>query len=37
VVVEEVEPLIEMELKANGIACLGKEILPRQGELRRMC
>ena len=33
VVVEEVEPLIEMELKANGIACLGKDILPRQGEL----
>jgi indolepyruvate ferredoxin oxidoreductase, alpha subunit len=33
VVAEEVEPLIEMELKANGIACLGKDILPRQGEL----
>ncbi len=33
VVVEEVEPLVEMELKANGIACLGKDILPRQGEL----
>ena len=33
VVVEEVEPLVEMELKANGIACLGKDVLPRQGEL----
>ena len=33
VVVEEVEPLLETELKAAGIACLGKEILPRQGEL----
>ncbi len=33
VVVEEVEPLVEMELKANGIACHGKDILPRTGEL----
>ncbi len=33
VVVEEVEPLVEMEIKAAGIACLGKEILPRNGEL----
>ncbi|MDP2795011.1 MAG: thiamine pyrophosphate-dependent enzyme [Sulfurisoma sp.] len=33
VVVEEVEPLVEAELKAAGIACLGKDILPRQGEL----
>jgi indolepyruvate ferredoxin oxidoreductase alpha subunit len=33
VVVEEVEPLVETELKAAGIECLGKEILPRQGEL----
>ncbi len=33
VVVEEVEPLVETELKAAGIACLGKDILPRQGEL----
>jgi indolepyruvate ferredoxin oxidoreductase alpha subunit len=33
VIVEEVEPLVEGELKAAGIACLGKEILPRQGEL----
>jgi indolepyruvate ferredoxin oxidoreductase alpha subunit len=33
VVVEEVEPLVETELKAAGIDCLGKDILPRQGEL----
>ncbi len=33
VVVEEVEPLIETELKAQGIKLLGKEILPLQGEL----
>ena len=33
VVVEEVEPLVEAELKAAGVAVLGKEILPRQGEL----
>jgi indolepyruvate ferredoxin oxidoreductase alpha subunit len=33
VVAEEVEPLVELELKAAGIDCLGKEILPRQGEL----
>ena len=33
VVVEEVEPLIETELKAQGIAVMGKEILPVQGEL----
>jgi indolepyruvate ferredoxin oxidoreductase alpha subunit len=33
VIVEEVEPLVETELKAAGIECLGKEILPRQGEL----
>jgi indolepyruvate ferredoxin oxidoreductase alpha subunit len=33
VVVEEVEPLVEMELKATGVTCLGKDILPRQGEL----
>nr|WP_275098397.1 thiamine pyrophosphate-dependent enzyme [Sedimenticola hydrogenitrophicus] len=33
VVVEEVEPLLETELKAAGIALLGKEILPRIGEL----
>ncbi|NWG31061.1 MAG: 4Fe-4S dicluster domain-containing protein [Rhodocyclaceae bacterium] len=33
VVVEEVEPLVEKELKAAGIACHGKDILPKQGEL----
>lgn len=33
VVVEEVEPLLETELKAAGIALKGKEILPRAGEL----
>ena len=33
VVVEEVEPLVETELKAAGLAVLGKDILPRQGEL----
>ncbi len=33
VVVEETEPLLETELKAAGIACHGKDILPRVGEL----
>ncbi|WP_301101463.1 thiamine pyrophosphate-dependent enzyme [Propionivibrio sp.] len=33
VVVEEVEPLIEIEIKAQGIAVSGKDILPRSGEL----
>ena len=33
VVVEEVEPLIETELKAQGIAVAGKDILPQMGEL----
>lgn len=33
VIVEEVEPLVETELKAAGIECLGKDILPKQGEL----
>lgn len=33
VVVEETEPLLETELKAAGIACHGKDILPRIGEL----
>jgi len=32
-VVEETEPLIEGELKAAGIAVLGKDVLPRTGEL----
>src|SRR5574343_1263885 len=33
VVVEEVEPLVETELKAQGLQVIGKEILPLQGEL----
>ncbi len=33
VVVEEVEPLLETELKAAGIALKGKDLLPRIGEL----
>jgi len=33
VVVEEVEPLLETEIKAAGIKVLGKDILPRAGEL----
>ncbi|MET0087064.1 MAG: thiamine pyrophosphate-dependent enzyme [Sedimenticola sp.] len=33
VVVEEVEPILETEIKAAGIPVLGKEILPRIGEL----
>lgn len=32
-VVEETEPLLENELKAAGIACHGKDVLPRWGEL----
>ena len=33
VVVEEVEPLLETEMKAAGIKVTGKEVLPREGEL----
>ncbi len=33
VVVEEVEPLVETELKAQGLQVIGKDILPLQGEL----
>ena len=33
VVVEEVEPLVETELKAQGVKVVGKGILPLQGEL----
>ncbi len=33
VVVEEVEPILETEIKAAGIAVHGKDILPRVGEL----
>ncbi len=32
IVVEELEPFIENQLKANGIACRGKEIFGKQGE-----
>ena len=33
VVVEETEPLVEMALKAQGIDCHGKDVLPKCGEL----
>jgi len=33
VVIEELEPVIESELRALGIACRGKDLLPRTGEL----
>jgi len=33
VVVEEIEPLVETEIKAEGLKVLGKDILPRIGEL----
>ena len=33
VVVEETEPLVELELKSAGIECHGKDILPSSGEL----
>ena len=33
VIAEEIEPILETELKAAGIKLLGKEILPRIGEL----
>ncbi|MCP4288337.1 MAG: 4Fe-4S dicluster domain-containing protein [Gammaproteobacteria bacterium] len=33
IVAEEVEPILEGEIKASGIQVLGKEILPRIGEL----
>ncbi|MDR1906125.1 MAG: indolepyruvate ferredoxin oxidoreductase subunit alpha [Clostridiales bacterium] len=33
IVIEELEPFIENQLKANGIACRGKEIFSKQGEL----
>lgn len=33
VVVEELEPIIERELKANGIACEGKDLFSVQGEI----
>ncbi|MBW7851507.1 MAG: indolepyruvate ferredoxin oxidoreductase [Rhodospirillales bacterium] len=33
VVVEEIEPIAENEIRAAGIACHGKDALPRSGEL----
>ncbi len=33
VVVEELDPFLETELRAMGIPCTGKEIIPREGEL----
>jgi indolepyruvate ferredoxin oxidoreductase alpha subunit len=33
IVVEEIEPLLETELKAAGIELTGKDLLPRMGEL----
>ena len=33
IVAEETEPLVEKDLKAAGIACHGKDLLPRSGEL----
>ena len=33
VVVEESEPLMELELRAAGLPLVGKDLLPRQGEL----
>lgn len=33
IVIEELEPFIEMQIKAEGIVCKGKEIFGRQGEL----
>jgi len=33
VIVEELDPFLETHIKAMGIACRGKEIIPNQGEL----
>ncbi len=33
VVIEELEPFIETQLKANGIACEGKNLFSKQGEI----
>ncbi|MFW5780315.1 MAG: indolepyruvate ferredoxin oxidoreductase subunit alpha [Bacillota bacterium] len=33
IVIEELEPFIEMQLKAEGIKCRGKELFGKQGEL----
>lgn len=32
-VVEELDPFLETQLKAMGIECIGKEVIPNQGEL----
>ncbi|WIF94287.1 indolepyruvate ferredoxin oxidoreductase subunit alpha [Caminicella sporogenes] len=32
-VIEELEPFIEEQIKAAGIKCIGKEVIPRVGEL----
>ena len=33
IVVEELEPVLETQIKAMGVRCRGKDIIPRQGEL----
>ncbi|MBM9604738.1 indolepyruvate ferredoxin oxidoreductase subunit alpha [Desulfopila inferna] len=33
VIVEELDPFLEMHVKAMGIACTGKDLIPAQGEL----
>jgi len=33
IVVEELDPFLEIHIKAMGIACRGKELIPEQGEL----
>ena len=33
IVVEELEPVLETQIKAMGLKCRGKDIIPRQGEL----
>ena len=33
IVVEELDPFLELHIKAMGINCVGKEIIPAQGEL----
>ena len=33
IVVEELEPVLETQIKAMGVPCRGKDIIPRQGEL----
>ncbi|MCL1805228.1 MAG: indolepyruvate ferredoxin oxidoreductase subunit alpha [Clostridiales bacterium] len=33
IVVEELEPVLETQIRAMGVSCRGKDIIPRQGEL----